>query len=801
MNIMRAFTSIVTLFIYIASYGQELSATVIGENSNLVDGAICKIYAIPDSTLFSSTITDTIGYFISKYPVNLDWYLFITKNEYQPLVVKCGDVLKALEYKRPLVFKLEKTINNNIERLDLPEFIRELPDSLEDRELNEVIVVADRMFMTNTKVSYTPNKQQRNASANGTMLLQQLAIPQLSVNALTGTVSTNTGEAVSFFIDGVPATTEDVADINTRDVMRVEILDYPTDPKFRNAAHVVNYIMQKYEYGGYTKLSTTEMLLSCFSSYNTINSKMAYKKMTFDARAYYQYTNGSHYGTDQIQQFRLPGYENDAPNGITRINNLENSKYIANRPSASFRALYQGAKTQYSSTINWAYDGTIRDYRTGSLSYNPSLFDANTWTTNFPTRKSTIKWSNDFFQVLPQNWALSASFELAYNHVNQTQFRSESETVLQNLNAKENIWATQGEVSFSKEFNERHTLSINANTLTYKSDIKYRGSSVFDNHYSVSGVSSGVSYTFTPNDKLFARLDLGATYYHSDVSDETENKFYPSVNFNLGWMPRNGHRIQAFFNYSLEAPDGSQTNAVLTQTDMLKWSQGNPSLKSYNSAFTQLNYTWVITQYLSLSPTATWVYRHNYFADTYSLIDDGKGILVKPENCGNYHNIWGAINFAGYFFNRKLVVQAHPSIGYHKFTGIYDISYTSVGASLSATYYMGQFYVGANYTTPQTQYNQSDPVKFKTHSQYWFMAGWGNSAWMVSAFIINPFRSHWRGNIMMIDTPYYSMHNTTINVNEHRRINLTVAYTFGYGKKVQRGNDINGASDVKSSIR
>lgn len=696
---------------------------------------------------------------------------------------------------------LEYIVSTTLILIAASAFAQEPTDTIKTQELNEIVVEADRMYMTNTKVSYTPNKQQRNASANGTMLLQQLAIPQLTVNALTGAVSTNTGESVSFFIDGVPATNEDVADINTRDVMRVEILDYPTDPKFRNASHVVNYIMQKYEYGGYTKLSTTEMFLSCFSSYNTLNSKMVYKKMTFDARAYYQYTNGSHYGSDQIQQYRLSGYDNEAPNGITRINNLENSKYIANRPSASFRALYQGNKTQFSSTLNWAYDGTRSDYRTGVLSYNPRLFDANTWTTNFPTRKSTIKWSNDFFQVLPKNWALSASFELAYNHVNQSQFRSESEIVLQDLNAKENIWATQGEVSISKKFNEHHTFSINANTLTYKSDITYRGSSIFDNHYSVSVVSPGASYTFTPSDKLFTRLDLGATYYHSKVSEENESKFYPSVNFSLSWMPRNRHRIRAYFNYSLRAPNGAQTNAVLTQTDMLKWSQGNPSLKTYNQLFTQLNYTLNISQHLSLSPTATWVYQHNYFTDTYSLMDDGKGILVMPENCGNYQNIWGSVNFAGYFFNRKLVLQANPSIGHHKFSGLYNISYTSLGASVNATYYFGQFYIGADYTAPQIQYNQGDPIKRKTRSQYWLMAGWGNSSWTVSAFIINPFRSHWRGDILSIDTPYYSMRNTSINVNEHRRINLTVAYTFGYGKKVQRGNDLQGISSSASSIR
>lgn len=64
----------------------------------------------------------------------------------------------------------------------------EATDSIKTQELNEVIVQADKMYMTVNKVSYSPTKQQRNASANGTMLLQQLAIPQLTVDALAGKV-------------------------------------------------------------------------------------------------------------------------------------------------------------------------------------------------------------------------------------------------------------------------------------------------------------------------------------------------------------------------------------------------------------------------------------------------------------------------------------------------------------------------------------------------------------------------------------------------------------------------------------
>lgn len=677
----------------------------------------------------------------------------------------------------------------------------ETRDSLKSNELNEVVVQADRMYMTVNKVSYSPTRQQRNASANGTMLLQQLAIPQLTVDALAGTVTMNTGEPVAFFIDGVPVTENEIADMNTRDVIRVEILDHPTDPKFRNSAHVVNYIMLKYEYGGYTKLNTTEMFLNCVSSYNTFNSKMVYKKMTFDARAYYQYTNSSHNGNDVVQHFRLPGYEDVAPNGITRTSIWDNSKYISNRPSASFRALYQGNNTQFSSTLNWSFEGNRADRRSGTLQYAPNLFDANNSETNYPSRTNSARWTNEFFQELPNDWAVSASFQLAYDHINQTQVRTEGDVAIRNLTAKEDIWGTESEIDISKSFNDTHDISVELTAVTYESDIDYIGSTSNINKTSQLLLAPGIAYTLSPNDNFYSRLGVYATYYRSKTSDVEESKFYPTVNFNFNWMPKRRHRLGASFNYTINTPSGSQTNAVLLQTDLLKWSQGNPNLRSYHTMSTQLSYTWNPSQYINISPVATWVYKHNFYADTYSLTDEGKGILVKPENCGNYHNIWGAINFSAYAFNRKLVMQARPAVSFHKFSGEFEQSYTSLFATMNATYYCGQFYFGASYSTPKTFFNQADPIKRKTRSQYWVMAGWGNSSWTISAFLINPFRGHWKSDMMMIDTQKYSMSSTAISVNDHRRINLTVAYTFGYGKKVQRGDDLKETTGSASSIR
>jgi len=674
-------------------------------------------------------------------------------------------------------------------------------DTIAARQLGEVVVEADRMYQSLNKMSYLPTKQQRNAAANGVMLLQNLAIPQLQVDVLNGSVTTNTGEPVTFFIDGVPATAADIDGLNTRDVRKVEVLQNPTDPRFRNSRNVVNYVMQKYEYGGYTKLSTTEMLLAGFSTYNTLNSKMVYKKMTFDARAYWQYTNNSHRGSEGEQLFRLPGYEAVAPEGIARISTLDGSKSVGNYPSASLRALYQSNKTQFSSTVNYSHTGVRRYMSAGTLSYSPQIIDAESWENDYPYRTNIVQWNNDLFQILPRNWSVSATFNLGYNHNNQTQVRTEGNNTFRSLRAKENIWTTSGVLNASKQFGNAHTLALGTTAYSYRSNIYYSGSSDATNRTSQLIVAPSASYSFTNSKSLFAKLELYATFYHAENTGVTESEVYPTVQAALSWMPHSNQQLNFNFSYNIDTPAGAQTNDVLMQNNPFMWTKGNPHLKAYHTYIAQLSYTWNPSQIINVTPSATWVGKPGYFADTYRLTDDGRGILTTPENCGDYHNVWGQVNISAFLLKRKLVLSLNPSVSYHKFDGIYRLNCTSALVTASAAYYFGQFYTMLSYTSPRRYYNQADPLRIKKRSEYWLMAGWGNAAWTVQMLVINPFRSHWKVLETTIDTPFYSNSTTSIGVNEHRRINLTVAYTFGYGKKVQRGNDLNGVKSAESSIR
>ena len=68
---------------------------------------------------------------------------------------------------------------------------------------------------------------------------------------MDNTVTTPSGQSVAIYINYILASAEEMEGISTSDVRRVEYLDFPSDPRFQGNEHVVNFIVQKYESGGY----------------------------------------------------------------------------------------------------------------------------------------------------------------------------------------------------------------------------------------------------------------------------------------------------------------------------------------------------------------------------------------------------------------------------------------------------------------------------------------------------------------------------------------------------------------------
>ena len=218
----------------------------------------------------------------------------------------------------------------------------EASDSVRTHELQELVVEGRTQRVIKFGVEYIPDKKTKKTSLDATSLLLHMQIPQLAVTPGTTTVTTASGKGVAMYIDYAPATEQDLQGLRPEDVVRVEVLNYPDDPRFQSAPHVVNFIMVHYEWGGYTKFSLQGRTLADNNTYGDVYSKFVYDKWTFDANASAGWGHQNRYPALSEQTYRDFDYGGRHFDEVKRKSESGND-YLkrTNSQWASLRATYR----------------------------------------------------------------------------------------------------------------------------------------------------------------------------------------------------------------------------------------------------------------------------------------------------------------------------------------------------------------------------------------------------------------------------------------------------------------------------
>ena len=150
--------------------------------------------------------------------------------------------------------------------------------------------------------------------------------------------------------------------------------------------------------------------------------------------------------------------------------------------------------------------------------------------------------------------------------------------------------------------------------------------------------------------------------------------------------------------------------------------------------------------------------------------------------------------------NGNLQFAVSPSISFYRMTGLFDIERNPFSCNVSATYYLGNFYFQTSYQTGSLTVQGNHGVIYKDRDFYQIIAGWSRANWNIRVSAMNLFRNDWLCATNTLSTPLYSETRFANGNNFHRRLNLSIIYTFGYGKKVQRGNEVGVQSGASSAI-
>ncbi len=672
-------------------------------------------------------------------------------------------------------------------------------DSIASEKLPEIVVKAQMQHTDASSSTYTPTTRQKTSAQNAIDLLRQLAIPQININLVDNAVTTPSGQNVAVYINYIPASAEEIEGLLTSDVRRVEYLDFPTDPRFLGNEHVVNFIMQQYEYGGYTKALINEnFLVGKLSSRASIYSKFAYKRMTYDLYAGASNHDIKHTGASIIGDYILENTDGE-PYHITRNEIFNNSHYKYNQYPVTFRAIYDSDNVQIANTVGFNFDQSPAAETSGCLSYKPAKTEEYSYNRCEPYTSRYLVWSGNYYFILPRNFHLSVSPGINYGHTNNTyRYQTSGTDVIVN-ESKENVWQFRGSATLYKKFTDRQNGFFRAWYGSISNDVSYFGSSPYDNDFLDTYAGAALGYNIS-NNKWNISTDVALQWEKNKINDQSVSEIYPLLNVSAGFSPSQKHSLRAYFHFGANYPRASEKTPNTLQQNELMYYTGNPELGLSRQVTFNLSYNWMPSNKFSVSAFAQYFGEYNLYVPVYKPYNNGMALLRKFETDGDYNRTQIGMSFNYKLLNGNLQFAASPSISFYRMTGLFDIERNPFSCNVSATYYLGNFYFQTSYQTGSLTVQGNHGVIYKDRDFYQIIAGWSRANWNIRVSAMNLFRNDWLCATNTLSTPLYSETRFANGNNFHRRLNLSIIYTFGYGKKVQRGNEVGVQSGASSAI-
>ena len=665
-------------------------------------------------------------------------------------------------------------------------------------ELKDVEVEA-KMQSTSAKGSvFIPTKQQRDAASNATDLLFRMGIPELDVKPMGTSVSTISGESVQLFIDCLPATEADVEGLRTEDVRRVEVLNFPTDPRFQGALHVVNFIMQKYEYGGYTKLSVSQFVPFQYTDFN-VYSKFAYKKMTFDVTTGLLDRRTHHLGTATQQTYMLT-----SPTGTeyAQERNLTegNSHQILDKVPVSFRASYNGNKAQISNTVGFSYSNTPRQSVVGAVDYGNGESDGHSYDSRQSLSSRTVSWNGNYYFILPSSFTLAVDPRVRYENRHSDSYYVTtlypSSPIVNDV--RENM--VDGALNFNlhRAIGDRHSVALRGMGAFINDRLEYSGTSPYKNVFHNYSALGALEYAYSYG-KWFAKIDGGVIGEWNDINGSMVKDVYPFGHLNVSYSPDNRSSIRAYVQYATTTPGLAERSPNVQQSNEFLYITGDPDVLNSRHTTLFLSYNWMPSNRFQLSAFASYYRIFDRLTCIYDSYDNGRAVIRQYLTNGDYTS--GQLGTSAFYaiLPGKLYANCTLTQDFFRSTGYYDQNRNPFRFNATLSWYLGNFGVYGYYQSESRSLSQYGAY-VKNRDSYQIGMSYFKGGLKVQLAVVNFMRFNHTQSVSYIETPVFSQISRSMMQYSKFNVALRVSYTFHYGKKVQEGNELEAVKSGKSGI-
>lgn len=656
------------------------------------------------------------------------------------------------------------------------------------KQLQEIVVEGQNTYTTRHGVTYVTNRNQRNGAANAYDLLGRLGMTEIQVDPRTNEVTTNSGQPVDYFVNGQPAKPGEVEGLWPAEIRKVEYLEAPSDPRFMGKQYVINYIVDVYKYGGYTRLSTKQHALFPFSGYNNyenVYSKMVYRKMTYGVSVGNLNADFSrHDDSGCTQRYRIPDGD-----GVTELTREEDMRSKGGRYDnwpvyldATYRA---GDNLWLYNAVAFTFDRTKGSRRVGNLTVS-SFPDITSVSERLANRyKRSLAWQGVYYFGLPKGWSLTLNPQFTYRHSNNNSMYDNgvSDPIIND--ATENMYYGMLAVMAGKRLGDRHSIGIHATPSFTANNVTYEGTNPSATRYRELDGTLTLEYSF--NSERFSSTNYAMLVYeHTKIGNITHTRVNPILRTITSFTPSSRHRLSLYAQYQPESPSSTDVSDAVVQQNELLYITGNPDLKTNHSVNVNLSYTWAPVNAFS----ATLFYDYYEYLDNILTVYDpyqGHFALMRTNvNNGHFMTNEAGLSATLRLLGNRLYVNARPTVRFYRSTGMYARTYSPFCLTATAAYYFGAFSISGYLQTMRGSLDNRTLVKTKTGNTHYIAGSWGNGSWNVQLSVHNFLNWGWKSSTTELDMDWFSQRTAELDGGNHFALNLSVSYTFGYGKKVSR---------------
>lgn len=434
--------------------------------------------------------------------------------------------------------------------------------------LNEVVVKGERTVNRDNTLHLLPTKEQKEASTTGYGLLSRLALPLVTVNEVTKTISVppNMGQ-LQVRINDIVADKHDLTSLDPKTVRRVDFLQNPGARYGMDVDYVINIITEKPEFG-YTVGAELMQTLTSMRSNGEAFAKLNRGKSEFGVNYSFGFSDMKKQEYEETVDYLMP----------------DNSVFTMQRTDNDWRTRQVSHDLQLQYTLADTSRYTLQATVGGTLSRIPR---------NMRTRTEV---SGGVEETLPMRSTDDTKTALADLYFNYNLTKRQSLTV----NASGSYTASDYDYSYGGSSPYAYTSASKARTMFAETVYENRlrpftlsAGATFD--YNFTGVdyhgdteahnsilTQGV-YMFAQIKGRLANLSYtvgtGASYRHYRQGSQRNDYWLWRPELQLSWSPWRPFRLSYNVSMTQKPPRLAYLGDATVRNNTFEFTAGNPALR------------------------------------------------------------------------------------------------------------------------------------------------------------------------------------------------------------------------------